>query len=395
MSETLGRVGRGAGAEPEPGAAAERPVARLIGLLNRPLTSYYLIIGITVLLLASGLSMVLSTLARPRPWTRRQSPFAGFQKQLLGALVGLRLMWLAARASPRLFRAAAYPMIGLAVLGLLLVLVIGVTIARREREIVAPGRRAPDPAVGVRQAGLRAVGRRPAGPQGEAGQLTDWRQLLIPLLPGAAILGHAGACSATTSARTFVLLVIFLALLWVIGSPGRTVHRHARADGVRDGHPDHRRVLRSAADHRLPARRRPTSAAVGWQTTEGTVRAGLGRLVRRRARRRPDEVGAGCRRATTDFIFAIIGEELGPGRHAVRWSLLYGGLAYAGMRIARRVTDTFMRLAAAAVTAWIVVQALVNIGAVHRAAADHRGAAAAGLGGPVLAAGDHGRRSAC
>jgi cell division protein FtsW len=67
--------------------------------------------------------------------------------------------------------------------------------------------------------------------------------------------------------------------------------------------------------------------------------------------------------AHTDFIFAIIGEELGlVGTLCV--TFLYGGLAYAGLRIARRVPDTFMRLAAAAATAWIVVQALVNIGAV-------------------------------
>jgi len=67
--------------------------------------------------------------------------------------------------------------------------------------------------------------------------------------------------------------------------------------------------------------------------------------------------------ATTDFIFAIIGEELGlVGTLCV--AVLYGGLAYAGLRIARRVPDTFMRLAAAAATAWIVLQALVNIGAV-------------------------------
>ena len=45
-------------------------------------------------------------------------------------------------------------------------------------------------------------------------------------------------------------------------------------------------------------------------------------------------------------------------------SLLYGGLAYAGLRVARRVEDTFVRLAAAGATIWIVGQAIVNIGAV-------------------------------
>jgi len=45
-------------------------------------------------------------------------------------------------------------------------------------------------------------------------------------------------------------------------------------------------------------------------------------------------------------------------------SLLYGGLAFAGLRVARRVEDTFIRLAAAGATVWIVGQAIVNIAAV-------------------------------
>jgi hypothetical protein len=67
--------------------------------------------------------------------------------------------------------------------------------------------------------------------------------------------------------------------------------------------------------------------------------------------------------ASTDFIFAILGEELGlVGTACV--VLLYSGLAYAGLRVARRVRDPFMRFAATAAVAWIVGQALVNIGAV-------------------------------
>ncbi|HEY3648163.1 MAG TPA: FtsW/RodA/SpoVE family cell cycle protein, partial [Streptosporangiaceae bacterium] len=45
-------------------------------------------------------------------------------------------------------------------------------------------------------------------------------------------------------------------------------------------------------------------------------------------------------------------------------TVLYGGLAFAGLRIARRVPDMFCRLGATAITAWIVVQAAINIGAV-------------------------------
>ena len=76
--------------------------------------------------------------------------------------------------------------------------------------------------------------------------------------------------------------------------------------------------------------------------------------------------------STTDFIFAIIGEELGlVGTLCV--TFLYGGLAFAGLRIARRVPDVFSRLGATAITAWIVVQAAGEHRRGDRLPAHHRG----------------------
>jgi cell division protein FtsW len=43
---------------------------------------------------------------------------------------------------------------------------------------------------------------------------------------------------------------------------------------------------------------------------------------------------------------------------------LFGVIGYAGLRVAVHANDSFVRIAAAGVTAWILVQALVNIGAV-------------------------------
>ncbi len=64
--------------------------------------------------------------------------------------------------------------------------------------------------------------------------------------------------------------------------------------------------------------------------------------------------------ANTDYIFAILGQELGlAGTFCVL--MLYGALAWAGLRVARRVADPFMRFAAAGAVAWIVGQALLNI----------------------------------
>ena len=50
--------------------------------------------------------------------------------------------------------------------------------------------------------------------------LDDWRYLLIPLLPGAGILAML-VMLGDDLGTTFILLLIFLALLWVVGTPLR------------------------------------------------------------------------------------------------------------------------------------------------------------------------------
>jgi cell division protein FtsW len=64
-----------------------------------------------------------------------------------------------------------------------------------------------------------------------------------------------------------------------------------------------------------------------------------------------------------DFIFAVIGEELGVVGCVVVLGL-FAVLAYTGLRIARRVTDPFRRLAATGVVTWLVGQTVINIGGV-------------------------------
>jgi cell division protein FtsW len=65
--------------------------------------------------------------------------------------------------------------------------------------------------------------------------------------------------------------------------------------------------------------------------------------------------------AHNDFIFAIIGEELGlVGALAVL--ALFATLAYTGLRIASRSTDPWLRIVVATSTTWLVAQASINIG---------------------------------
>jgi cell division protein FtsW len=67
--------------------------------------------------------------------------------------------------------------------------------------------------------------------------------------------------------------------------------------------------------------------------------------------------------AHTDFIFSILGEELGLlGELAVL--VAFGVLVFAGIRIATRARDVFGRLLAAGIVSWFGLQALINLGAV-------------------------------
>jgi len=64
--------------------------------------------------------------------------------------------------------------------------------------------------------------------------------------------------------------------------------------------------------------------------------------------------------ADSDFIFAVLGEELGLAGAALVL-VLFAVLAYTGLRIARRNVDPFVKITAAAGTVWLVGQAVINI----------------------------------
>jgi cell division protein FtsW len=355
----------------EPGAGAGQARAAFAGLggrlsaaralLDRPLTSYYLIAGITTLLLSLGLVMVLSTAS----WVdlaKGASPYHGFVVQLVGVAVGVPIMWVTARCHPRLFRAAAYPLLAVAAIGLCLVLIPGVgrSAGGATRWIAITGSLQFQPSELAKLA-LAVWGADLLARKEKLGMLADWRHMLVPLLPGTGVLAllvMAGHDLGTTS----ILLIVFLALLWFIGTPGRVFagllifmglvllllvvtesYRVKRLTGFWD-----------------TANTDPTGT--NMQPIQGKYALGSGGIF---------GVGLGASRekwgwlpeSTSDFIFAIIGEELGlVGTFCV--TALYGGLAFAGLRVARRAPDTFSRLLSAVITVWIVYQAVVNIGAV-------------------------------
>jgi cell division protein FtsW len=343
-----------------PVAGARDRLASWLALLDRPLTSYYLIVGITALLLGLGLVMVLST-SSVQDLSAGLPAYSDFKKQLLGAAVGLPVMYIAARSSPRLFRGIAYPMLAVAVLGLGLTLIPGVgqSSGTSASRWIAFGGFQLQPSELAKLA-LVLWGADLLARKERLGQLSEWRHLLVPLLPGAGLLCMF-VMAGDDLGTTFVLLVIFLALLWIIGTPGRIFTGMLALMALV------MLLLAVTSAYRLKRLTgfvNPIGGPMGpnQQGIQGKFAVGSGGVF---------GVGLGASRekwgyvpeSTSDFIFAIIGEELGlVGTLCV--CTLYGGLAFAGLRVARRVEDTFTRLAAAAITAWIVMQAVVNIGAV-------------------------------
>jgi cell division protein FtsW len=328
-------------------------------LLDRPLTSYYLILGITSLLLGLGLVMVQST-ESVLDIGDQLSPYYDLEKQLLGCAIGLPLMWIAARASPKLFRALAYPLFAVSVVGLGLTLIHGVGVAENgAARWIDLGGFELQPSE-VAKLALVIWGADLLARKDKLGQLGDWRHLLVPLMPGTCVLALL-VMTGQDLGTTFMLLIIFLALLWVIGTPGRVYFGLLVLMALA-------MTLMVISEpyrfDRLIDFLHPQGGAMGINqqsiqgryaiSSGGIFGVGLGQGLEKWGYVPEDQ---------SDFIFAIIGEELGlVGTTCV--TLLYGGLAFAGLRVARRVPDVFCRLAATAITCWIVLQAVVNIGAV-------------------------------
>ncbi|MDA8369931.1 MAG: putative lipid II flippase FtsW [Nocardiopsaceae bacterium] len=325
---------------------------------NRPLTSYYLIFGSSALLIALGLTMVLSS-SMVDSFTETGSAFSLFQKQIAAAAVGLPLMVLASHLPIKAFRAVGYPAVLISSALLIITAFKGVEYgygAVRWLEIGGITVQASEPAkLAFALWGANVLARKE-----ELKQLVEWRQLLLPLLPGCGVLVLL-VLLGTDLGTSFVLLSTFLALLWVVGAPSKLL---VGMIGLVASLATIMVAVESFRVARITSFLNPEAdpTGSGYQLLHGLYALGTGGLF---------GVGIGGSREKwgflphpeSDFIFAIIGEELGLIGTLVVVGL-FGVLGYAGLRVASRAKDPFTRLAATSVTAWIVIQALVNIGTV-------------------------------
>jgi cell division protein FtsW len=192
------------------------------------------------------------------------------------------------------------------------------------------------------------------------GKLDDWRHIAVPFLVAAGFTAGLVLLEPDFG-TTMILALAALALAYLAGSDLRSLARMAVAAAI------FAVPVMLGAGYRRARFFSFLSGAqdclnTAYQTCQGLVALGSGHIF---------GLGLGSSRqkysflpnASTDFIFAIVGEETGLAG-ALTILLLFALLLVLGIRAARRSSDPFGFLLASGVIVWITFQALINIGAV-------------------------------
>ena len=313
--------------------------------------------AIVALLCGIGLMMVLSS-SSVQALRSYGGPWVFFQRQLMWVVAGGVAMALAARIDYRKWRLLAVPLTVLSLVLLVAVLIPGVGInAGGSSRWLGVGQLRFQPSELTKLAVLLFVADlmvRRTSPQGPTAVVM--RPVLF-LTAAVALLVMIQPDMGTT----MIVVVIVVALLFVGGVPlprmaalSLVIGSAAAVFSMTEGY------RRARLFSFLDPWKDPSNT--GYQMAQSLVALGTGHLT---------GVGLGASRAKwgflpnahTDFIFAIIGEELG----LVGTLLVVGlfvALAVFGVRAAVHAPDAFGTLVAAGVTVWVVAQAVINVGAV-------------------------------
>jgi len=306
-----------------------------------------------------GLVMVLSAGSVSAAQGYDGNSFWYFQRQVLYAGVGIATALFVARLSPRIWRALGLPILGISTVLMLIAAhpTSGTSIYGASRWIdlgpitVQPSEFAKLGLVAVTATILTNKWKR----------LDEPMQLLVPLGPIVAVVGMLGMAQRDLG-TTLILFGLVLVMLFAAG-----VHMRYLAVATGLGALSAILLIVGEAYRRtrfFDAWLNPWAdrQGNGYQLIQGLIAIGSGGWL---------GTGLGTSRAKwdflpnahSDFIYAVIGEELGlVGALAVL--IAFGVLIYAGVRIAMHARGTFERLLAAGIVGWIGLQAIVNMGAV-------------------------------
>ena len=358
---TTVRGGAGPARRTSPVAGHVIAVRRAVAAtMRRPLASYYLVVGLTVVLAGLGLVMVLSA-SSIDSLARTGNPYGVFVHQVVYCLAGGVAFLLVGRVPVRRWRTVSPWLHAAALLALAAVLVpgLGSTVAGAQKWFVVAGLslQPSEPAklTLVLWGAHVLLSRRGPG----AGRRAWGWQALLPVVPVALLTAGLVVVEPDLGSALGIVVVLF-ALLWFAGVPGRLLGLLGTGALGAVG------VLAVTASYRLErltsflGNGGDDSLGAGYQSQQALYSLADGGLL---------GVGLGqgaaqwsyLPNASNDFIFAILGEELGlVGAVAVLG--LFALLAWVGLRIAARTVDPWNRVVVATLTVWLVAQAVINIG---------------------------------
>jgi cell division protein FtsW len=325
--------------------------------LERPLASYQLLLGTSGLLLGLGLIMVLSASSVwSQQYTASHDMFAVFKKQLAFATLGLLGALLAARMPLSFLRRLITPVLVIVVLLIIATYTpLGMEInGNRNWLHLGPGLQV-QPSEFAKLAIVLWIANLYANRPPKTA-----KDMIFPM--SVVAVGVAGLVVGQDDLGTaLVLFAIIAGMLWVVGLPGKYM------GAVLSGLAVVCIYFVATAPHRvarLLSTLNPSADPehTGYQAIHGFMGFARGGFW---------GVGLGGSRqkwgslpeAHTDFILAVIGEELGLFGSLVVL-LLFALFAYAGIRVAMRTNDAFVRYTTAGIVIWILSQAMINIGMV-------------------------------
>ena len=329
--------------------------AALRAALDRPLSSYYLLLGASALLLAIGLIMVLSA-SSVYSLRYYDDSYAVVKRQLLWVVIGLPCAFIASRLSVGWVRGLAWPAYLVSLTLLLLTAFLGVE-RNGNQNWLAVGPLAVQPSE-IAKLGLILWAANVYARKDR--RLGSVHHVMVPVVPGM-LLATTLVVVGRDLGTALVLFAILLGMLWVVGAPARLFVVCISIVGAVA-------MLLAAMDtERLS---RITNFAdpfkdfhdTGWQPAHGLYALSTGGWL-------GQGIGGSTQKwgdlpeAHTDFIFAVLGEELG-----LAGTLLVVGLfftiAFAALRIAMHTQDPFVRYMSFGIVVWLIGQMVINVGMV-------------------------------
>lgn len=333
------------------------PNGGLAARLEHPMLHYQILLGATGFLLALGIVMVASASSVFSYQQNNGNSWALATRQLIFAILGVVLMMAVSKMHVDTIRRWAG--LFMVVVGVLLVavLLIGTAVHGQKNWIDFGGPIRIQPSEFAKLAiimwGADILDRKY--------HLLEQRQhLLMPVLP-VSIAVLALVVLQGDLGTAMVMMPIMASLLYFVGAPRKWFLWMGAAGLAAIA------ALSIAAPYRMA---RFTSwldpyadaQGTGFQVIHGQQALGSGGWW---------GVGLGGSRekwgtlpeAHTDFIYAVLGEELGI-IGTILVLVIFTAIAIVGLRIARNTNEAFIQIASLGIVAWIVTQALVNIGAV-------------------------------